>query len=175
MVERWKPVPGYEDLYQVSDRGRVRRIAGGKGTYPGRILRISDNGYGYALTTLYRYGLRRRRKVHILVAEAFIGPCPEGMEVNHKNGDRYDNSVGNLEYVTRSENLKHSYRVLGREAVVVCGEANGQAKLTAVSVRQIRRLYAEGGVTQCELGRRYGVSHATISRIFHRKKWAHVA
>ena len=177
MVERWKPVSGYEDLYQVSDRGRVRRIAGGKGTYPGRILRIGDDGYGYALVTLYRYGLRRRRKVHILVTEAFLGPCPDGLEVNHKNGIKHDNKVSNLEYVTHSENLKHSFRVLGREPpkVKVHGEANGQAKLTDTIVREIRRLYPEGGVTQCELGARYGVAHSTISRILHRKKGAHVA
>ncbi len=175
MVECWKPVPGHEDFYQVSDRGRVRRIVGGKGTYAGRVLRPSDNCYGYFIVTLCRNGRRKRRRVHILVAHAFLGPCPPGLEVNHKNGMGRDNKVGNLEYATRSENLKHSYRVLEREVVAVRGEQNGQAKLTTAMVKQIRQRYAQGGVTQCALGAEYGVSHATISRIFHRKKWVHVA
>ena len=175
MIERWKPVPDYEDLYHVSDRGRVRRIAGGNGARRGHILRPQRNRGGYLQVHLSRYCCRKMRTVHTLVMEAFRGPCPAGMEVNHKYGIKDDNRLTELEYLTRGENLKHSYCVLGRKAPVLCGEANGHVKLTASAVRQIRKVYAEGGATQCELGKRHGVSHAAISRVVRREHWAHVA
>ncbi len=175
MIERWKPVSDYEDLYQVSDQGRVRRIAGGPGTHVGLILRPRNDTHGYPHVYLYRNGHRRQRMVHSLVTEVFIGLRPDGLQVNHKNGIRDDNSVGNLEYVTPGENQKHSYRVLGREPARVHGEAHGSAKLTAAKVRQIRGLYARGGTSYRKLAQRYGVSSGAIRDILHRKNWVHVA
>ncbi len=173
MIECWKPIPDYEDLYQVSDRGRVRRIMAGRGTYAGRVLRPCDDTRGYPFVDLYRDGHRSQQRVHVLMAEAFFGPRPLGMEVNHKNGVKRDNRLTNLEYVTHGENLKHSYDVIGHEAP--CGEDHGRAKLTAPIVKEIRRLYAKGGVTQRELAKCYGISEAQAQRIIHRKRWAHVA
>lgn len=177
MIERWKPIPDYEDLYQVSDRGRVRRIAGGKGTYVGHILRPRDNNCGYPCVMLYKNKHRKLRTVHTLVTEAFLGPRPAGLQVNHKNGIKEDNRIGNLEYVTQSENIRHSFRVLGRKRSggVSRGETNGQAKLTATDVRAVRRLYVEGGVTQYELAERYGVSQYAIWCVLRRKRWIHVS
>jgi hypothetical protein len=175
MVECWKPVLDYEDLYAVSDRGRVRRIAGGQGARAGHILRPGDNSRGYPCVLLYRNGHHKTRTVHSIVVEAFFGPRPPSLEVNHKNGIRKDNRAANLEYATSSENMKHSYRVLGRKVVIPRGEAQGRAKLTASIVRDIRRLYAKGGITYRDLAERYGVSPATICHILHRKTWAHVA
>jgi hypothetical protein len=178
MIECWKPVLGYEDLYQVSDRGRVRRIAGGMGACLGRILRRRDNGVGYRFVTLYKEGKPRHRTVHSLVTEAFLGPRPDGLEVNHKNGVRRDNRLGNLEYVTRSENMRHAFDVLGRKAGGgggPRGEDHYCAKLTEVIVKEIRRLHAEGGISRCELARRYGVSDVSIGLVLRRKTWAHVA
>ncbi len=171
MVTQWKPVPGYEDLYQVSDRGRVRRIAGGSGTHVGHVLRPNKDIHGYPKVDLCRNGHAKTRRVHALVAQAFLGPCSDGMEVNHDNGIKEDNRVGNLEYMTHGENVKHSRDVLRRG----CGEAHGRAKLTNVIVREIRQSYAEGGVTQRKLAKRYDISEGHMSQILHRKKWAHVA
>ena len=173
MVECWKPVPDYVGFYQVSDQGRIRRIAGGRGVRAGRILRPRNNSDGYPYLNLWRNGHRKTWQVHTLVTEAFLGPRPDGLEVNHKNGIKDDNRVGNLEYVTHSENVKHSYDVLGRKALR--GEASGQAKLTVASVRQIRRCYDEGGISQWGVAKRYGVSQMTISRIVRREIWAHVS
>lgn len=171
MIERWKPVLGYEDFYQVSDRGRVRRIAGTFGAPAGRILRLQDENYLWVW--LHANGHRRRQKIHILVAQAFLGPRPVGLDVNHKNGIKRDNRPVNLEYTTRSENLKHSFRVLDREAVR--GEDHGQAKLTDAAVEQIRQDYAAGGVTHRELAVQYGVTYGSIGPILRGETWTHVA
>ncbi len=173
MVEFWKPVPGYEDLYQVSDSGRVRRIAGGCGTRVGHTLRPCRNGFDYPRVSLYRNGCRKVCKLHRIVAGAFLGPCPDDRVTNHKDGIKDNNRLTNLEYVTRSENVKHSFRVLGR--VGQRGEANGGAKLTPAIVREIRRSYAEDDVTQGVLAVRYSVSRALISHIVRRRSWAHIA
>jgi hypothetical protein len=170
VVERWKPVFGYEDLYQVSDQGRVRRVVGGSGTYAGRVLRLSSSTYGYSQVCLSRNSCRKHQSVHTLVARAFLGPRPAGLEVNHKNGIKRDNRVSNLEYVTHGENMKHSRDVLGNWR----GEANGRAKLTDVMVRQIRRSHAEGGITQRALAKQYRISEGQMSQILRRKKWSHV-
>lgn len=103
----WKSVVGYEGLYEVSDFGRVRSL---RGKTP-RVLRVNKTSNGYIHVGLVgRGGAKNRRRwlsVHRLVAEAFIGECPEGREVNHKDENKANNCVSNLEYVTRSENINY--------------------------------------------------------------------
>lgn len=122
--EEWRPVLGYEGAYEVSSMGRVRSVDrlinhnyGGKRKKPGRVLRLRKNGNGYMRITLYVDGKERSHVVHRLVCEAFIGKRPDGKEVNHINGVRDDNRAENLEWVTKSENKKHSIRVLGNKPV----------------------------------------------------------
>ncbi|WP_141214748.1 MULTISPECIES: NUMOD4 motif-containing HNH endonuclease [unclassified Rhodococcus (in: high G+C Gram-positive bacteria)] len=109
--EFWKPVVGV-DGYEVSSLGRVRskprtvRCSGSKTPphnrrYSGRILRPSSLPKGYQLVAL---GSKDHGYVHILVAEAFIGPCPVGLEVAHNDGDPRNNSLTNLRYATPGEN-----------------------------------------------------------------------
>lgn len=172
--EIWKDVEGYEGLYQVSNRGRVMRVAGGMGATPGRILRPGKTTAGYLQVSLCRDRRRKRISVHRLVAIAFLGPAPKGCEVNHKNGDKADNRAENLEWVTRSENHAHAYRVLGNQCPCREGEANGHAKLTDRKVRRIRKLYDTGKHTQAELGEMFGVAENTISQVVNRKTWRHV-
>lgn len=101
MSEMWLPAPGYEGLYSVSDLGRVRSEA-----HPEQVLRPALNGSGYLAVGLRRDGERRTRKVHRLVAHAFHGPLPTGMQTRHLDGDRENNAASNLAYGTRSENMK---------------------------------------------------------------------
>lgn len=112
MTEEWRPIPGYDGYYDVSDIGRVRSWRA-LGRYPNRRaaepllmspwLRPSD---GYLAATLTRTGERScPRLVHILVAETFFGPCPPGQEVRHLNGVPGDNRVRNLAYGTHSQNI----------------------------------------------------------------------
>ena len=116
-IERWKPVNGYEGIYEVSSHGRVRSIDrtvtysdGRVGRIKGKALRTPPNEDGYPRVNLSTQGKSRARRVHALVAEAFIGPRPDGMDVCHGDGDPENNHVDNLRYGTHSENMLDSVR-----------------------------------------------------------------
>ena len=101
-AERWLPVPGYEGLYLVSDWGRVRSLP--RATTSGRILKLQPaNKLGHLSVALSRQGVVRRHLVHRLVMEAFVGPCPEGQQVRHWDGNPANNKLSNLLYGTPSE------------------------------------------------------------------------
>jgi len=106
VYEEWRPV--IRGLYEVSNCGHVRRN--------GRLLRPRltgkpSNAY-YTLGSSID-GRKRNFRVHRLVAEAFLGTCPCGMEVNHKDLNKFNNCIANLEYVTRSQNVRHAISRLG--------------------------------------------------------------
>lgn len=167
MAVTWKPVPAYEGIYEASDTGKVRRVVGGRGTQAGRVLRPRvQQGTGYMAVNLTVGGQSETRLVHRIIAFAFLGapPTPEH-EVNHRNGNRRDNRLQNLEWVTRGDNHRHAYRTLGRKPVRNFGERNGQAKLTKEQVVQVRLRYALGGVTQKQIAAEFGVTQAAISMI----------
>lgn len=109
--------------------------------------------------------------VHRLVALAFLGPCPNGQTVNHKNGRKADPRRENLEWATRSENQLHAYRT----GLQGAGESHGGAKLTEASVRDIRRRYSASGVSQAALAAEYGVHQTLVGFIVRRVAWKHVA
>ncbi|MEN6507038.1 MAG: HNH endonuclease [Planctomycetaceae bacterium] len=183
MDEIWKSIPGFGDHYQVSNAGRVRSVDftviehGGKTRkHKGQILRYGNTRDGYLQVHLYMAGDQTVFLVHRLVLSVFVGPCPAGKEVNHKNGNKRDNQIENLEYVTRSENLIHSSRVLGVRRVhsrPICGEDHAEAKLTERKVREIRELSAKG-IVQAALSAMFGVSTGHINRIINRRAWKHI-
>ena len=107
----WKPVPGYEGCYEISDLGEVKslqrtvvRRRSGPRTYREKILAQDVNHAGYHRVTLHKDATKLRRGVHQLVLLAFVGPCPEGLEVLHRDGDTHNNRLSNLKYGTRKEN-----------------------------------------------------------------------
>jgi len=100
--ENWRPVPRYPD-YEVSDLGRVR--------HGGRMLKAVHTSKGrYASVGLYRNGKPKKKTVHSLVMEAFVGPRPPGMHICHGNGNALDNRLSNLRYGTPQENVDDSFK-----------------------------------------------------------------
>ena len=166
----WRPIPEFEG-YEVSDDGHVRRIAGGRGAVVGRVLAQATMPSGYRTVGLWDANQPRVMLVHRLVAAAFLGPCPVGMEVNHLDMDKANNRPSNLEYVTRSENLRHRARAgIGR------GSDNVASRLTEEQVRDIRADYRRGGGPGYKaLAARYDVSWEAIRNIIKRGAWGWMA
>lgn len=105
-MEQWKAIAGYDGQYEVSNLGRVRSLKSGKE----KILRPNKNNNGYLLVYPYKDGKTRGLLIHRLVAEAFI-PNPQGLEtVNHKDEVKTNNSVDNLEWMSRKDNINYGSR-----------------------------------------------------------------
>jgi hypothetical protein len=175
MTETWKEVPGYEGFYAISDLGRLMRTATPTGKPRSRIITPHKKRTGYIDYWLWLEGRKRRVKAHSLVWEAFVGPIPPSLEINHKNGLKYDNQLSNLELATRAENVEHAFRVLGRKPAnnPSFGELNGSARLTEADVRVIRRMRAEG-LYQYQIAEKFGVCQRTINLIVRGLTWSHV-
>jgi hypothetical protein len=174
MYETWKAVPGYEGSYEVSDQGNVRSLdrtdsRGRKWKGIPRKPYETDNKY---MGVFLSNGHSTHYLVHRLVAAAFLGPRPEGLEVNHKDGNKHNNRPENLEYVTPSENKKHAFD--NGISIPKRGEENARSILTEKQVREIKHLLAEGELTLCKIGARYGVSRYTIYNISAGRRWKHI-
>jgi DNA-binding transcriptional regulator YiaG len=176
-VEEWRAVPGSEGHYSVSNHGRVRSepISGtAVGRQRGGILRCHRDTKGYRQFCMcLPDGRNLRMKVHRAVALAFMGPRPDGAQINHISGDKTDNSLANLEYISCRENVRHSWENGLRRAEQTCGERHGRAKLTEAQIREIRSSYGHLSTTQ--LARRFGVSVQNIGQILKHQTWRHVA
>jgi HNH endonuclease/NUMOD4 motif len=166
MKEIWKDV--FSGHYQVSNLGRVRRmsVGGSRTDVVGRILVGGLNKKGYRHVTISIGGGQKTVKVHKLVIETFIGPCPAGKEVNHKDGVKVNCRLSNLEYKTHKGNIAHAIRLGLRDTV---GEENGNAKLTRVKVRRIR--YFASSLSRRALARRFRISLGAVQDIMHRRSW----
>lgn len=153
----WKPYPEDND-YLVSRDGRVF----GK---RGWILAPGKSGCGY-LT----YNISGRTvRAHYLVARTWIGPRPDGLEISHEDGNRHNNSVDNLKYVTHSENERQK-RLHGTSNV---GVGNGRSKLNPEKAKKIRERLALGH-RQVDLAGDFGVSQPVISLIKRNEIWKEV-
>lgn len=106
MEEEWRPVKGYEGLYEVSSMGRVKSLY----TSQGRILKQSTATNGYMLVNLSKNGTCNTKQVHRLVAIAFIRNSNNYSEVNHKDCNKKNNTVDNLKWCTRGYNVRHACR-----------------------------------------------------------------
>ena len=111
--EVWKPIAGYEGLYEVSNQGRVRSLdrvvtssSGQVYARKGRTLKVSPGNVGYPVVGLSRAGVVKNRLVHRLVLETFVGPPEEGLEACHNNGVKTDNRLSNLRWGTSAENTE---------------------------------------------------------------------
>ena len=174
MSETWKPISGYEDLYLVSDYGRVfglERVNPHNGhVWKCRFLRFGKVG-NYLQVHLCKAGKGRSFSVARLVAEAFI-PNPDGKpQVNHKDLDTRNNCATNLEWVTRIENIRHAIKN-GRWPNQR-GARNPSSKLRDDQVLDIRRRLIAGEFQQ-SIATRYRISQSIVSRIKSKKAWTSV-
>jgi DNA-binding XRE family transcriptional regulator len=158
--ERWLPVRGYEGLYEVSDQGKVRRIAG-------NVLSVSLSN-GYRQVKLSKYGKQSSRSVARLVAQAFIPNPYRKAEVNHKDRDRSNDRVSNLEWTTHLENAQHA----ANNGKYHTSENPGQCLLTEQKVKFI--IDAEGRFFQKQLAEQFGVTQQAISEIWRGKNWKEI-
>lgn len=166
MQEEWKPIDGYVD-YLVSNFGRVKSLKNGNET----ILSLWTNEDGYLCVNFWEDGKRHHLRVHRLVAMAFIENKNNLPEVNHKDGDKKNNLVENLEWSTRSQNIRHAFDT--GLSTPPYGERNGMHKLTQNDVNQIRETYIKGSriFGGGALAKKYGVTKKTIYDIVNDKKW----
>ncbi len=166
-TEEWRPVVGYETIYEVSNYGKVRRHDNSPKGRSGEYLKVSSANRYPRVTLFSGDGSRSYHSIHDLVASSFIGPKPDGFHVDHINGNTWCNEAWNLEYVSAQENMR---RCTERH-LRVDGRRNKNAKLSEYDVLEIRRL-SRDGISRAELGRRYGVSAPHISQIVSGKKWS---
>lgn len=163
----YRNIPGFPD-YQVSSDGVVISLKSGKQ----KVLCRRIDKDGYVRVVLYRNSKPVTRGVHQLVLEAFVGPCPLGMQACHfPNIDRTCNQVGNLRWDT----------VLGNSmdravhGTLPIGERNPRANLTEQQVLEIRERHAAGGVTIVEIAKEYDAGETVIAYLLQGKSWSHVS
>ena len=209
--EIWRDVVGYEELYKVSNMGRI--LTHGKGTtkltdqqiieirelfnngIKGKILaniynseysnimlivnnksrvkpiedklnKLYSNNRGYLQAFISKNGKGKKCLIHRLVAEAFLEMVDGKCQVNHKNGNKEDNRLENLEYCNNSENHQHAYNTGLRPK----GELHHSSKLTDLDVQEIRDIYKTGNISYFKLAKAYNVSGSQIGRIVNNQR-----
>ena len=168
MIE-WKVCPSNEN-YAISNTGDVKRITKAKGTFPGKLLKPRKDKYGYLFVALYMNRTCKDYKVHRLVLEAFVGPCPAGMECNHKKGIKTDNHLESIEYITRSGNHKHAFKTGLKNHQ---GENHPYSKLTEFDIIDIRKM-SNNGMLQHEIAKIKNITKSNVGYIVNYKTWNHV-
>ena len=169
--EEWRPVVGFEGLYEVSNLGKVRSLDRRiKCKYfqniKGKVLKPQlDKQTGYLVIYLWREGLISRFTIHSLVAKMFLKKPAARDEVNHKNGKKTDNKISNLEWTTRSKNMIHAHAI----GLAPTGERHGGAKLKNNDISKIR--FLSSVMTQDAIAKNFGVSQSIISGIISGKRW----
>jgi hypothetical protein len=162
-IEQYKTIP-FAPKYAVSNLGNVMNLK------TKQVLKQTPNHKGYPQLQLMIDGLPKSYRVHRLVAETYL-PNPENRtQVNHKDGVKTNNTLANLEWVTSSENMKHSF-LLGLHSQR--GTNNNSAKLTEEQVRQIKTLLQQK-VKHKILAEQFGVSRVIITQINTGVKWSQV-
>lgn len=176
MEEIWKPIKDYENLYEVSNLGRIKSLEKfvNKGKchrgWKEHYAKQAVDGCGYLRTNLSKNGKPKTVKVHRMVAETFI-PNPNNLpQVNHKDGNKQNNCVDNLEWCTNSENIKHAYQMGLKRADASNNPAH---KLSIEDVEYIRKNYKrrDKEFSTIALAKKYNVHRRTIGRIVNMKSW----
>ena len=149
-------VPGFSD-YMVDENGSVVSLKGGKW----KALKPSPNSGGYPSVVLYVEAKKNTKPVHKLVAEVFLGSRAEGGTINHKDGNKQNNCVSNLEYISIQDNIKHAFQTGLRNST---GQHNPKAKLSDDDAAKLMAL--KGTMLQREAGNLFGITQTQVSKIW---------
>lgn len=167
----WVDITGFEGLYKISRSGLVasyHRSRLGSGAIGWKILATTIDPKGYYRVALCKNKTRTTGKVYRLVAAAFI-PNPLGLpQVNHIDGNKHNNAVGNLEWCTNQQNQQHAF-AMGLNSNK--GVRNGRSKITEDQVKSIRDL-AQQGMHYREIATRFPINAATTHKIISGKLWS---
>lgn len=130
--EIWKDIENYEGSYLVSNCGRIKSLKNGE-TRKDKILKFIKNKCGYLYVNLYKNNKYKSKTIHRLVAQAFIPNLNNLPQINHIDGNKENNNISNLEWCTRSENIKHAYK-------------NGLHKINKHNERKVKQIDVENGI-----------------------------
>jgi hypothetical protein len=171
-METWKPIPEYEGLYEVSDKGQIRSLprivsfGNRQRVTPEKVILPYIRPTGYHTVKLGKEGRKQNAYVHRLVTLVFSGPCPPKHEVCHRDGNKSNNRADNLYWGTRKQNIADNIRM----GIHPLGEAHGMAKLTDKQVLEIRKDTRPAK----EVAESYPVSAAMVRLIKRGLNWSHV-
>lgn len=160
-----RPIKGYEGKYAVSFDGYVYSLNYHRTGFM-KILKAKYDKDGYLEVGLYNNRKKKYYRVHRLIALAFVPNPKKFPQVNHKDGVKDNNWFSNLEWVTSSENIKHSFTVLGKSQK---GEKNNASKLTNSIVAEIWKL--KNKKTQKEIAMLYNTTDDTVGMIHRQVNW----
>lgn len=181
--ELWKDVIGYEGLYQISNIGRVKSLSHkvpsaisstGFRTVLGRILKQSNHSQGYLTVTLCKNGVSKTKTVHRLELIVFDKSNQKEM-VNHKDGNKNNNLLENLEWVTRQENVIHAFKtglIVARSGYIAHNRKLSDAEYDIITNMYLNKNSIDVNIkiTHKSIARIFGVSESTIRAIIHSRK-----
>ena len=166
MEEIWKPVVGFEGRYEVSNLGKFKALAreiiytdGRKGYLKEKLIKGSKMKIGYIAVS---FDSKTRKSAHQVVAEAFLGPSEYRTTINHKNGDKTDNRLCNLEWASYKENNDHA-RSTGLNNQH--GEKCNLSKYSDQFIDAVRNVYARYLPSYVELGKMFGLTGYHVRQI----------
>jgi hypothetical protein len=161
-MEIWKDIPNYEGLYQASNLGRIKSFLMNR-----ELILKTPTGYlGYSYVNLKGKLFR----VHRIIGNTFLKNEKNFREINHKDGNKTNNKVENLEWCTRSYNMKHAFK--NGLAVGMKGEKHHKCKLTQIQAIKIKYEYKD--MTHKEIAKKYNVAKSLISMIRTGQTWKHI-
>lgn len=169
-MENWKSIKGYEGFYEVSNLGNVKslerqvsgRFISSKRIVKERILKPKISKYGYLEVSLHKEGKLSTKRVNRLVATAFINNVNNYPQVNHIDGDKLNNKVDNLEWVSNSMNQLHAHKTGLKRSLK--GENSNRAILTNEKVLEMKNKYKSGSKIK-DLHKEFGIKYTTCWHI----------
>ena len=171
ILETFRNIKGFEDLYKISNTGKVISLPRKKGIVfrtHSITLKQKTTRNGYKVVVLTKNNTTKHTSVHRLVADAFVhGKTSQKYCVNHKDGNKTNNNAKNLEWCTPKDNIIHAWRIGLINSNNIQGEKHGHAKITNVQAMEILK----SNKTYTELSNIYKISKTSICNLRKQKTW----